>query len=538
MQRPVLSRPPYPEPQTVANVVEPALVKSASTPDQAPALSNAWPFAVALTLSAIFWLLTWYGDTAASIVAIWVRSETFTHGFLILPISAWMIWRRRHLVAALDPRPTFIALPLLALVGFGWLMGQLASADVVHQFALALMIPLLVWLILGNQIVRALAFPLFFLLFAVPFGEFLVPSLMAYTADFTVSALRLTGIPVYREGQFFTLPTGSWSVVEACAGLRYLIASLTVGFLYAYLMYRSFMRRALFVAASVIVPIVANWLRAYMIVMIGHLSSMEYAVGVDHLIYGWLFFGVVMLILLWIGSFWREDLDPEPAVPDSVAPVPPGKSSMRAVMAATVAAAVIAAVWPVAASRLEGPYRPVVLQAPLPAGGWQSAAGHLATWRPHFINPAAQISQVYAEDGTRVGLYIGYYHGQRQGAELIASQNTLVHSYDRAWRNAAETRRIVDFNRENISLTEAQLRGRSTGLLVWHWYWVDGRYAVNPYWVKLLQAKSRLLGDGDDGAVVIVYTEFDTDREAAAGRLQDFVNAMLPAISRSLDNAR
>jgi exosortase len=86
---------------------------------------------------------------------------------------------------------------------------------------------------------------------------------MEHTADFTLAALRLTGIPVYREGQFFSIPSGNWSVV--CSGLRYLIASVTVGVLYAHLTYRSALRRALFIAASIVVPIVANWLRAYMI---------------------------------------------------------------------------------------------------------------------------------------------------------------------------------------------------------------------------------------------------------------------------------
>ena len=119
-------------------------------------------------------------------------------------------------------------------------------------------------------------------------------------------------------------------MVEACSGLRYLIASLTLGFLYAYLTYRSLARRAIFVAVSVIVPIVANWLRAYMIVMIGHLSGMQYAVGVDHLIYGWLFFGVVMLILFWIGSIWREDLAPAQPAPRSVALAQRDKSSLGA----------------------------------------------------------------------------------------------------------------------------------------------------------------------------------------------------------------
>src|SRR6185295_12652216 len=177
---------------------------------------------------------------------------------------------------------------------------------------LVLMLLSTVLTVLGVSLTKMLAFPLFFLLFAVPFGEFLEPPLMEHTADFTVAALRFTGIPVYREGLYFTIPSGNWSVVEACSGLRYLIASLCVGVLYAYLTYRTPLRRAVFIGASVVLPIVGNWLRAYMIVMIGHLSGMKYAVGVDHLIYGWLFFGVLMLSLFWIGSFWREDLAPEP----------------------------------------------------------------------------------------------------------------------------------------------------------------------------------------------------------------------------------
>ena len=97
-----------------------------------------------------------------------------------------------------------------------------------------------------------MAFPLFFLLLAVPFGEAFLPYLMSWTADFTVAALLLTGIPVYREGTFFALPSGQWSVVEACSGLRYLIASITIGTLYAYLTYQRWWKRALCVAFSVL----------------------------------------------------------------------------------------------------------------------------------------------------------------------------------------------------------------------------------------------------------------------------------------------
>ncbi len=494
-------------------------------------------YAAALVLGAMLWLLAWYWDTAQTMVAIWVSSETFAHAFLIAPISAWLIWRRRHELASLELRPNFPALALLALVGFGWLLGRLSGAGVVQQYAMVLMIPLLVWIILGSQVFRALAFPLFFLLFMVPFGEFLEPLLMEYTADFTVFALRFTGVPVYREGQFFTIPSGSWSVVEACSGLRYLIASLTLGVLYAYLTYRSFARRAIFTAFSVIVPIVANWLRAYMIVMIGHLSSMKLAVGVDHLIYGWLFFGIVMLVLFWAGSRWREDLEPPQAAPGAAPPARRGPPSRAAMMTGAVAAAVLVAVWPAAAVHLAGARPDPALQAPAPAGGWQPVAGQLTGWTPHFPQPRAQINQTYAKDAARVALHIGYYRNQRQGAQLVSSQNTLVRSVDREWRTLSAIRRSMVFDNQETPLIETKLQSRSGSLLVWHWYWVDGQDTVNQYWAKVLQAKSMLLGRGDDGAVVIIYAP-NPGQPQAAQAMQEFFNAMRPAIARSLENAR
>jgi EpsI family protein len=277
-----------------------------------------------------------------------------------------------------------------------------------------------------------------------------------------------------------------------------------------------------------------------MIVMIGHLSEMKYAVGIDHLIYGWLFFGVVMLVLFWIGSYWREDLDPRPAPPSSAPPATREKSPLAAMMVATIAAAGLVAVWPVVAMRLEavGAYGPPALRAPLATGDWKQVTERLTDWTPRFLSSSVRFNQAFGKEGTRAGLYIGYYRNQRRGAQLITSQNTLVPSTDRSWRNIGETRRAPVFNQEEISVIEAKLRGRSMSLLVWRWYWVDGQYIVNPYWGKLLQAKSRLLGRGDDGAIVIVYAPYDERPQDAEQALKDFVGTMLPAITRSLEYAR
>lgn len=95
-----------------------------------------------------------------------------------------------------------------------------------------------------------------------------MPFFMEWTAKITVICLRMSGIPVYQEGLQFVIPSGNWSVVEACSGIRYLIASVTVGTLFAYLNYRSLKRRLLFVVVSFLVPIIANWARAYIIVML------------------------------------------------------------------------------------------------------------------------------------------------------------------------------------------------------------------------------------------------------------------------------
>ncbi|MBT9492894.1 MAG: exosortase A [Paucibacter sp.] len=242
----------------------------------------AWRLALPaflLLLAAVFWL---YRDTALAMVEIWNRSETFAHAFVVPPISLWLIWRQRAVLANLNPSPSpGFLLPLIA-AALLWLLGDLAVVNAATQLAFTAILVLLVPAALGWPVARAIAFPLGFLFFAVPIGEFMTPKLMEWTADFTVAALRLSGIPVFREGQEFVIPSGNWSVVEACSGIRYLMASVMVGTLFAYLNYRSLARRWIFVGVAIALPLIANWLRAYIIVMLGHFSDNKIATGADH----------------------------------------------------------------------------------------------------------------------------------------------------------------------------------------------------------------------------------------------------------------
>ena len=145
------------------------------------------------------------------------------------------------------------------------------------------------------------------LYFLVPFGAFLTPKLQDITTLFVVHGLPLLHIPAYVTGYTIEIPEGKFLIAEACAGLRFLIASVAFGCLYALVMYRSALRRAVFIGVSIVVPIIANGFRALGIVALGHYLGSAEAVEADHVLYGWVFFSIVILILIVLGLPFRED---------------------------------------------------------------------------------------------------------------------------------------------------------------------------------------------------------------------------------------
>ena len=497
---------------------------------------NGWLYAGVLTLGVLLMLFALFWPTFYSMAQVWERSETFAHGYLIFPITVWLIWRRRDVLARIPPRPDLRGLILLAAAGAGWLLADAGSVNVAAQYAFIAMLIAMVWTLLGLPFVRATFFPLMFLFFAVPVGEFLIQPLMGVTADFTVAMLQATGIPVYREGLFFSIPSGDWSVVEGCSGLRYLIASVTLGVLYAYLTYRSWKRRVLFSIAAVIVPILANSGRAYMIVMIAHLSDMKLALGVDHYIYGWVFFGLVMLLLFWIGGFWREDDQAEPA--DSALTIKVNSDVVpRPLIPVALAALVIAGLWPAYASWLVARALPVLPALQVESqGGWQPGKT-FTTWTPHWVGADRQLRQSYTQAGRNVMLELNYYVTQRQDAELINSQNFMIRQKDPVWSNIGETVASVQIDGQARQVRQAKLRG-SDGqrLLVWQWNQVNQGFSVNDHVAKLTLAMDRVRLARDDGLSVLIAAPYDdAGIDAAATTLARFAADMQPAIGRALD---
>ncbi|MFO0123198.1 MAG: exosortase A, partial [Inhella sp.] len=467
-----------------------------------------------------------------------LRSDTCAHALLVPPMVLWLVWRKRSALRALVPQASGWG---VAWAGGGVLavaVGDLAQVNALQHFGLVFLLQGAVWAVLGNQVARCLAFPLLFLLFAPPFGEFLLPPMMQATADFTVAALRLTGVPVYREGLQFVIPTGHWSVVEACSGVRYLMASVMVGSLFAYLNFDRWPKRLAFVAFATLMPLVANWVRAYLIVMMGHLSGNELATGADHLIYGWVFFGVVMALMFWAGSRFADPLPAQAtaSLPEAVvASGSPPRAAWQGALPVGLGLALAAALasrwhhpapaldWPAA---LGAPVAGAVSDAAPPAGlGLVPGADAQARWR------------FAAADGQpQAHLYLAFVAHQRPSARAVASTSVIVAHSDARWQVLGSGKRQV----EGVSVDEWRLSARTQGQegewRVWRWYWVNGWAGSNPVQAKWQLMWQRAWGQGDAAAMVVLMVPegegADRALQSRWAELQAPLNERLSALSR------
>jgi exosortase A len=269
------------------------------------------PVAPALALGILILALLFHQE-GASAVHIWNTSTAYGHCWLVLPLAIWLLWERRAEAQAvkLAPQPALalLTLPLAA----SWLAADLLGIMEGRQLAAIGCLEVLLLCVLGRKLFWALSPALLYLFFLVPFGAFVTPQLQDFTAAFVAHGLDALQIPSRVTAYKIEIPEGQFYVAEACAGLRFLIASVAFGVLYAVTMFRTPGRRAAFIAASVVVPIVANGFRALGIVLLGHVLGSAQAAETDHILYGWIFFSIVILLLALAGMPFRQDPAPAP----------------------------------------------------------------------------------------------------------------------------------------------------------------------------------------------------------------------------------
>lgn len=248
-------------------------------------------------------LLVVFARDWAAMARQWWDSSTYNHILLIPLILAWLVSLRWKELRKLAPEAWWPGLVPFAGAAFLWLLGSFAGLSQASQLAAVVMLQASAITLLGPRVAAGLAFPLFYMLFMVPFGDELVPALQTLTAHLTMLLLFWTHLPATLEGVFITTPTGYFEVAEACSGVKFLIAMIAYGALVANVCFRTVPRRVAFMAVSVAMPILANGVRAWGTIFIAHYRGIEFAASFDHIFYGWVFFAVVMALVMAMG--WR-----------------------------------------------------------------------------------------------------------------------------------------------------------------------------------------------------------------------------------------
>ncbi|HVA13674.1 MAG TPA: EpsI family protein, partial [Stellaceae bacterium] len=380
--------------------------------------------------------------------------------------------------------------------------------------------------VLGWRAYRAMLLPLLYLFFLVPTGYFLVPWLQGVTVWFAVAGLKLVGIPVFSDGILIDVPAGSFVVAEACAGLRFLIASVAFGVFFAALMYRSRVRWLTFVALSVIVPIIANGIRAWGIIALAEWTNSAEAIEADHIIYGWGFFTAVTLLLIVIGMRFADDRRPatmEPFLGSGGPAARPWNVAVAALIGLALAASGPAYAhlrdWRGATISLADVPPPPV------AAPWTPVNGSIVDWKPPIGLPDREFLGAYADRGRVVTQYVALYRVAGFHNNLVRGTNELADG--KHWQAASSGLVQARIDGKATTLATTEVGGEGRRLVVWDFYIVNGVVVASPMQAKLAQLKG-IFGGDDFAAFVALAVEHTPDGEPPEKVLQDFLTAMGP----------
>jgi EpsI family protein len=401
---------------------------------------------------------------------------------------------------------------------------------------------------------------------------------MRTTADVSVTLLRAVGVPVFREGQFVTLPGGQFEVADVCAGLHFVTSGTIVALLFAYLTYRSNLKRVAFIVAVAATMVLGNGVRAFVVMIVASATNMRVLAGRDHVFFGWLLFSLILFGLMWVGARFADV--PESRNPE--APVAEAKNfrggllllatvlafAMLAVTARdfqsffsdwillSAAAVLLAAVLLTGLRRSDDPSAARIQAKPY--HNWWSAAvvcvacgvlgigpllgsrptraavpqyearslppltecGMPAPWSPRW-QPAVE-APTFVTSGTYgcvepVSVFLAAYAESDPSSEIVNS-NMLPSD----WRpySTSDQESFENAAGRVVAVNEVQIRRIGDESLVWFWYRIGDRTATSVVGVKLLQALEFVTTGSSGGEVYILETPLAPALESGRQRLR------------------
>lgn len=540
------------QPTTIQTSVEGPSIRSAFRLPAGPSGWILWPILAAVTVL----LGVLYGESLHMLLQAWLEDDNYSHGPFIPLISGYLIWLRWGRLQTADRRGAWWGLPIIATGLLLYAVGQFSAMHAAVHGSLWLVLIGLVISVVGLAGTALLAFPLFYLLAAIPLPEFLhyelSSRLQLLSSALGVGCLQLIGIMAYREGNVIDLGPIQLQVVEACSGLRYLFPLTALTLLVAYLYRESLWKRVLLVLSSIPISILLNGFRIGTIGLLVETYGKSAADGFSHFFEGWIFFVaslgllcVEMWLLARVGAAssrrsFLELIGPPPvetgrgvptlenSLAGRMSPAPLLAGGTLLMLAALAAPSVVPHEFP-------PPDRQSLLDFPIQLGGW---AGVTSVMERQYLD-ALQLDDYVLADYSAVGnapvnLYVAYYLSPKKGRSSHSPRQCIpgggweITSFEPLRLDQRQDMtKALDVNRLVI-----QKNGQKQ--IVYYWFKQRDRWITSEYGVKFYLFWDSLTRHRADGALVrLVSVVYAGETEAIVdARLQTMAGLVTPLLGR------
>ena len=509
--------------------------------------------ALLIVACGFVWL---FWQVLVKLVRDWGADENYSHGFLVVPLAAYIVWQNRERMAAIPVRPSRAGL-VLVLGSLVTLAAGLVGAELfLTRVAMLGTLAGAVLFVLGPRHLKALWFPLLLLALAIPipaiiFNQITFPLqlLASRFGEFAISACR---IPVLREGNVITLARTTLEVAEACSGIRSLVSLVTLALVWGYFTGSPAWLRWLLALCALPIAIFANAMRVAGTGIASHFIGPEAAQGFLHTFSGWMVFIVAGALMLLVDRFarWagprissRLAAGAEPQQTVSEAAPAAGRAGGVLARSAIVCACLVAAALSLGAlTRTDEVKLSQSLKGlPLRVGSWEGRDGApLDQGILDTLGVDEYVNRGYvAPDKLWVSLYVGYYHSQRQGQTVHSPLHCMPGS---GWQPMQRARvGIVPppaFGGGQVDVNRMIIQRGLDRRLVLYWYQSRDRIVASEYWQKIYTVVDAMRHNRSEGSLVRVMvpvvSEDAAGEQAAERTALEFVNLVLPLLSERL----
>jgi len=456
-----------------------------------------------LFLPAFLW---GFSDTVLSLFQRWMKfDEAYGHGFLVLLIVIYLLFdRRQEVIEARSIPIPWLAIPLL-LLSLLWFMAFQTDIDIVQQMALPLMLLLVIALVQGIPALKILWFPVAFLYFAIPAWDYLNDLLISVTVFVVSHLVRFSGITAYIEADRITLASGTIVIAAGCSGLRYLIICTALSALAAYLAQVRNALRIRLVLLGLLIGLATNWIRVYLLVLVGYFTEMESGLLHEHEMFGWVLFLFFFSPVYYLTSRMRQQ--PGPSNLDTAMTMANGFDRRQA--GAWLLACLSAGSGPFAAHMADHPPAQLRLAA-IDLSGYSGLASvnldpedTVYFFADDIHKPAMTAAAEYVLENARIQVASAIYTKNPETKNYLPYYRSVFNPVE--WRRIREDKVSIAGVRRQLRIREIEIINKLTGdrKLIWYWFDIGGLVSQDEYIAKLLEVRNIVTGKNYAGMLLI-----------------------------------